>query len=166
MDPEASDGWSKSVERELKVSAKLVVNELNGCLVKIGEERVDGLSHKIVGKSDAGKIEEELVGNELMGSTEKGRLESRITAPWCGSRVAGWRVAAGKKAVLMGVITLLASEASLVSLVRNWNAMVPRLEMATILRKMDTNVTPVTFVSALAGFAEAGGSESIEEARI
>ena len=84
-----------------------------------------------------------------MGSTEKGRSERRITAPWCGSRVAGWRVAAEKKAVLMDVITLLASEGSLVSPVRKWNAMVPRMEMARILRKLDTNVTSITAVSAL-----------------
>ena len=85
---------------------------------KIGEERVDRLLHKIVWKSDPGKIEEELVRNQLMGSAEKGRSERRITAPRCGSRVAGWRVVAGKTAVLMDVITLLASEASLVSPVR------------------------------------------------
>ena len=84
-----------------------------------------------------------------MGSTENGRSERRITAPWCGSRVAGWRVVAGKTAVLMGVITLLASEASLVSLVRKWNAMVPRLEMVLTHRKLDTNVTAVTVASAL-----------------
>ena len=41
-----------------------------------------------------------------MGSTEKGRSERRITAPWCGSRVAGWMVAAGKTAVLMDVHNL------------------------------------------------------------
>ena len=70
---------------------------------KIGEERVDELSHKIVGKSDAGKIDEELVRNELMGSFEKGRFGRRITALWCGSRVAGWRVVAGTTAVLVGV---------------------------------------------------------------
>ena len=34
MDPEVSDG-SKLVECELKVPAKLVVNELKGCLVKL-----------------------------------------------------------------------------------------------------------------------------------
>ena len=85
-----------------------------------------------------------------MGCTEKGRFESRIRAPWSGSRVAGWRVAAGKTTVLMGVISLLASEASLVSLVWKWNAMVPRLKMTTILRKLDTNVTHLTVVPALA----------------
>ena len=98
-----------------------------------------------MGKSDAGKIEEELVRIELMGSAEKGRFGRRITALWCCSRVA----AAGKTAVLMGVLTLLASEASLVSLVRTWNAMVPPLEMATISENLDTNVTPLTVVSTL-----------------
>ena len=136
---------SRSLRRAVKFGGARA--ELLPC--KIGEERVDGLSHTLVGKSDAGNIEEELVRNELMGSPEKGRCGRRITAPWCGSKVAGWRVAAGETAVLMGVITLLASEASLVSLVRNWNAMVPRLEMVMILRKLDTNVTPVTVVSAL-----------------
>ena len=91
-----------------------------------------------------------MVRNELMGSTENGKSERRITAPWCGSRAAGWRVAAGKAAVLIGVISLIASEASLVSLVWIWNATVPRLEMTTILRKLDTNVAPVAVVSALA----------------
>ena len=50
------------------------------CLYKREREREslcererDELSHKIVGKSDVGKIEEELVRNELMGSTETGR---------------------------------------------------------------------------------------------
>ena len=50
---------------------------------------------------------------------------------------------------MMDVITSLASEASLVSPVRKWNAMVPRMEMAMILRKSDTNVTSVTTVLAL-----------------
>ena len=101
-------------------------------------------------KSDAGKVEEELARNELMVLLRKGRFGRRITAPWCGSRVAGWRVAAGKTAVLMGVITLLASEASLVSQAWIWNAMVPRLEMAKTLRKLETIVTPLTVVPALA----------------
>ena len=85
-----------------------------------------------------------------MGSTEIGRLESRITAPWCGSRVARWSVVDGKTTVLSGVLSWFASEASLVSLVWNWNAMVPRLEIATNPRKLDTKETPVTVVSALA----------------
>ena len=81
---------------------KIGDDRAEGLPCKIGEERVDGLSRKIVGKNDAEKIEEELVRNELMGSTEKGRFERRITAPWCGSRAAGWRVAAGKTTVLIG----------------------------------------------------------------
>ena len=81
-----------------------------------------------------------------MGFTEKGRFESRITAPWCGSRVAGWRVAAGTTTVLLGVLSLLTSEASLVSLAWIWNEMVPRLETTTTLRKLDIKVTPVTVV--------------------
>ena len=85
-----------------------------------------------------------------MGSTEKGWFESRITAPWCGSRVAGWRVAVGKTTVLIGVSSMLTSETSLVSLAWIWNAMVPRLEMATTLRKLDTKVTLVTVIPALA----------------
>ena len=35
MDPEVSDGRSKLMECELKVPAKLVVNELKGCLLKL-----------------------------------------------------------------------------------------------------------------------------------
>ena len=84
-----------------------------------------------------------------MCSTEKGRSERRITAPWCGSRVASWTVAFGKTTLLMDVITLLASEASLVLLVWKWNVMVPRMEMAMILRKLDTNVTSITALTAL-----------------
>ena len=64
-------------------------------------------------------------------------------------------VAAGKTAVLMDVITLLASDASLVSLVRNWNAMVPRWEMAMILNSC----------FSFDDFAEAVVSESSEGAR-
>ena len=150
MDPEVSDGLLKLMECELMVAVKIGGERAEGLPRKIGEKRVDGLSHKIVGKNDVEKIEEELVWNELMGSTEKGRFESRITAPWCGSRVAGWRVAAGKTTVLIGVLSWLASEASLVSLAWFWNAMAPRLAMATTLRKLDTKVTLVTNVPALA----------------
>ena len=125
IDPEVSDGCKKLMECELMDAVKLVLNELKGCFVK-------------------------LVRNELMGSTETGRFESRITAPWYGSRVAGWRVAAGKTTVLISVFSLLASDASLVSLAWNWNVMVPRLEVAAILRKVVTNLTLVTVVSAVA----------------
>ena len=149
--PRENDG-SRSLRRVVKIGGmraegflKIGGERAEGLLCKIG----DGLPHKIVWKIGAGKIEEELVRNELMGSTEKGKSESRIAAPWCGSRVAGWRVAAGKTAVQMDVITLLASEASLVSLVRKWNAMVPRMEMAMILRKLDPNVTFFTAVLPL-----------------
>ena len=86
--------------------------ELKGCLVKLVKDELMDCLTKFFGKADAGKIEEDLVMNELMGSTEKGRSFRRITAPWCGSRVAGWRVAAGKTTVMMDVLTSLASEAS------------------------------------------------------
>ena len=85
-----------------------------------------------------------------MCSTEKGRFVSRITDPWCGSRAAGWRVAAEKMTALMEVLSWLASEASLVLRAWMWNAMVTRLEMVTTHRKLDTNAKPVTVVSALA----------------
>ena len=45
---------------------------------------------------------------------------------------------------------MLTSEASLVPVAWIWNAMVPRLEMATTLRNLDVKVTPVTVVPALA----------------
>ena len=139
-----NDG-SRSLRRVVKIGG---VRAEGSC--KIGGERVDGVPHKIVGEIDAGNIEEELVRNELMGSTEKRRsVERRITAHWCYSRVASWRVAAGKTIVLMDFIILLASEVSLVSLVRKWNAMVPRMEMAMILRKLATNVTSIAAVIAL-----------------
>ena len=90
-----------------------------------------------------------------MGSSEKGRSDRRITIPWCGSRVAGRRVtaaaAAGKTTILLDVTTSLASEASLVLPVRKWNAMVPRMDMAMILRKLDTNVTSMTGPESIDG---------------
>ena len=58
-------------------------------------------------------------------------------------------VAVGKTTVLMADITSLASEASLVSLVKKWNVMVPRMEMTMILRKRAANVTSFTAVLAL-----------------
>ena len=119
----------------------------DGLPCKIGEERVDGLPHEIAGKFDAGIIGEELERNELMGSTEKGMPERRITAPWCGSRVAGWRVAVGKTTVSLADIASLASP--LVSQDKKWNVMVPRMEMIMTLRKRVTNVIPVTALSAL-----------------
>ena len=87
MDPEVSDGWTKFVECELKA---------DGLFYKIGEERADGLPNKIVGKIAAGMTRKELVRNELMGSTANEEFERRITASWCGSRVAGWRIAVVK----------------------------------------------------------------------
>ena len=83
-------------------SCKIGDERAEGLPCKIDEERVDGLPHKIVEKRDDGKIEEELVGNELMGSTEKRMFESRITDPWCGSRATGWRVAAERMTALIG----------------------------------------------------------------
>ena len=93
--PRENDG-SRSLRRVVKIVGmraegfcKIGGERAEGLPCKIGEERVDGLPRKIVGKNDVEKIEEELVMNELMGSIEKGRFESRITAPWCGSRVSG-----------------------------------------------------------------------------
>ena len=130
-------------------SAKLVMSELKGCLAKNGEERVDGLSQKIVKKSDDGKIEEELVRSELMGSTENGRKESRIIDPWCGSGDAGWRVAAEKMIALMGSYTG--------SLRRRFWFCWPDVKSdgastgnGDDSQKLDTKATLVTVVSALA----------------
>ena len=55
MDPEVSDGWSKLVECELKVSAKLVVNELKGCLVKLVKNELMDCLTKLLGKLMLGK---------------------------------------------------------------------------------------------------------------
>ena len=99
-----------------------------------------------------------------MGSTEKGRFGSRITAPWCGSRVPGWTVAAGKTTVLTGVLSLLTSEASLVSVAWIWNAMVPRLEMVHDSQKIGCQSDACNSCSSFGGFAGAGDSESIEDA--
>ena len=79
---------SRSLRRVVKIdevradgSCKIGDERVDGLPCKTGEERVDGLSHKIMEKSDDGQIEEELVRNELMGSTEKGRFESRSQIP-------------------------------------------------------------------------------------
>ena len=104
------------MECELKVLAKLVVNEMKGCLVKLVKNELMDCLKILLGIP--GKIEEELVRNG------RGLKDSRV---------AGWGVASCKTTVLMDVITSFASEASLVSLVRKWNVMVPRMEMAMIL---------------------------------
>ena len=129
----ASTAWMDLTARELNVgflqlSLQLAAapRENDGSrslrrVVRIGGMRTEG-SCKIGGasqncwKNDAGKIEEEFVMNELMGSTANEEFERRIAASWCGSRVAVWRVAVGKATVLMADITSLASKASLVSL--------------------------------------------------
>ena len=74
--PRENDG-SRSLRRVVKIGGmraegfcKIGGERAEGLPCKIGEERVDGLPHKIVGIIDAGKIEEELVRNELMGSAE------------------------------------------------------------------------------------------------
>ena len=69
---------------------------------------------KIVGNIAAGIIRKELVMNELMGSTSNEVFERRITASWCGSRVAGWRIAVVKTSASLVDITSFASMASLV----------------------------------------------------
>ena len=51
-DPEVSDGWLKFVECELMDAVKIGGERAEGLPCKIGEERVDRLSHKIVGKND------------------------------------------------------------------------------------------------------------------
>ena len=107
----AATPWENDGSRSLRRVVRIGGMRAEGSC-KIGGERVDGLPHKIAGKIDAGEIEEELARNELMGSAENGMSERRITAPWCGSRVAGCRVAAGKTTVLTDVTTSLASEAS------------------------------------------------------
>ena len=50
MDPEVSDGWSKLVECELKVPAKLVVNELKGCIVKLLKNELMDCLTELLGK--------------------------------------------------------------------------------------------------------------------
>ena len=72
--PEVSDGW-KNDECELMDALKNGGERAEGLPCKIGEERVDGLSRKIVGKNVVEKIEVELVRNELMGFTEKEGLK-------------------------------------------------------------------------------------------
>ena len=55
---------------------------------------------------------------ELMGSTANGVSERRIRASWCGSRLAGWRVAAGTTSASLVDMASFASMASLYSLDR------------------------------------------------
>ena len=73
----------KLMERELMDAVQLVVNELKGCLEKLVKNELMDCLTKLLGEMMWRKIEVELVRNELMGSAEKGRFESRIAAPWC-----------------------------------------------------------------------------------
>ena len=98
------------------------------------------------GKIDAGIARKELVLNELMGSTANEVSERRITASWCGSRVAGWRVAVVKTSASLVDIASFASKGSLGSLDTKWNVLVPRMKKTMTQRKRLTNVTPVTAV--------------------
>ena len=56
-----------------------------------------------------------------MGSTANEEFERRIAGCWCGSRVAGWRVAVVKTSASLVEKASLASKASLVSLDTEWN---------------------------------------------
>ena len=100
--PRETDGF-RSIRRVDKFggmraegSCKIDGGRADGLFYKIGEERADGLPYKIAGKIHAGMTRKELVMKELMGSTVNEVFERRITASWCGSRVAGWRVAVVK----------------------------------------------------------------------
>ena len=96
MDPEVSDGWTELVECELKVPAKLMENELMDCFTKLVKNELMDCLPKLLVKIAAVMTRKELVMYELMGSTANEVSERRITASWCGSRVAGWRKAVVK----------------------------------------------------------------------
>ena len=130
-------------------SCKVDGERADGLSHKIGEERADGLIHKIGGKIDAGIIRKDLVMNEMMCSTANDMSERRNTASWCGSRVAGWRVAVVRTSASLVDVASSALVASLVSPDKKWNVMVPRMKMTTTHRKRVANVMPVTAVSAL-----------------
>ena len=72
---------------------------------------------------------------ELMGSTANEVSERRVTASWCGSRVAGWRIAVVKTSASLVDKASFASMTSLVSVDTKWNVLVPRMKMTTPHRK-------------------------------
>ena len=84
------------MECELKVPAKLMENELMDCLGKLVKNELMVCLSKLLAKIAAGMTRKELVMNELLGSTANEEFERRIAASWCGSRVAGWRIAVVK----------------------------------------------------------------------
>ena len=128
-------------------SCKIDGERADGLFSKFGEERADGLPYKIVGKNCCwNNIRQELVMYELMGSTANEVSERPITASWCGSRVAGWRIAVVKTSASLVDRASFASMASLVSLDTKWNVLVLRLKMTTTHRKRATNVMPATAV--------------------
>ena len=90
-------------------------------------------------------------------------FDRRITASWCGSRVAGWRIAVVKTSA-----SLVASMASLVVLDTK-NVLVLRMKMTTTQRKRVSHVVPVTAVLAsmailavMAPIASMGDSSEME----
>ena len=129
---------------------------------KIDEERADGLPYKIVGKIAAGMTRKELVMNELMGSTANEEFERRIAASWCGSRVAGWRIAVVKTSASLVDIASLASKASLVSLDTKWNVMVPRMKMTTTHRKRENQCDACHCCVGFDGFFGADGFDGVD----
>ena len=153
--PRETDGFrslrrvDKTVGMRNEGSCKIDGERADGLSCKIDEERSDGLPYKIVGKIAAGMTRKELVMNELMGSTANEEFERRIIASWCGSRVAGWRIAVVKTSASLVDIASLASKAPLVSLDAKWHVMVPRIMKMTMTHiRRETNVMLVTAVLA------------------
>ena len=112
-----------------------MVNQLIDCFTKLVNKRADGLPYKIVGTLAAGIIRKELVMNELMGSTANEVFERRITASWCGSRVAGRRIAVVRTSASLVDMASLASKGPLVSLDTKWNVTVPRIMKMTMTHR-------------------------------
>ena len=134
-------------ERELKVLAKVMENELMDCFTQMVKNELMDCLTKLVGKIAAGMTRTELVMNELMGSTANEEFERRIAASWCGSRVAGWRTAVVKTSASLVDKASLASKAPLVSLDTKWNVTCI-MQMTVTHSKRETNVMLVTAVLA------------------
>ena len=152
--PRESDG-SRSLRRVDRIggmraegSCKIDGERGDGLFYKIVQERADLLPYKNVGKIAAGITRKESVMNELMGSAANEVFERRITASWCGSRVAGWRIAVVKTSASVVDIASFASMASLVSLDTKWNVLVPRMKMMTTHRQRGNQCDAVIAVLA------------------
>ena len=110
MDSEVPAGWTKLVECELKVPAKLMENELMDCFTKLVKNELMDCLTKLLAKIAVGMTRKELAMNELMGSTANEEFDSRIAALGVAREGAGWRIAVVKTSASFADIASFASE--------------------------------------------------------